>query len=109
MNLIFFYLRIHSIHKFLLVQYNNININNSDIHRYFIAITMINAKMMNTNHIYPMVLIIGSLFAFLPIILNYHYSTQSDDDNIKDLDIQLKQSYNLHMAFVSSIAVMLPF
>ena len=65
--------------------------------------------MMNTNHIYPMVLIIGSLFAFLPIILNYHYSTQSDDDNIKDLDIQLKQSYNLHMAFVSSIAVMLPF
>ena len=50
-----------------------------------------------------------SFINFIPIILQYHYPTESVDDNTEDLDLQLKHSYNVRAAFACSIAVMGPF
>lgn len=60
-------------------------------------------------NILPTILVTLSLLIFLPIILQFHYSLHSNDDNKQDLDIQLKNSNAVKMVFASSIAVIFPF
>ena len=62
-----------------------------------------------TESIIQIIIILLSFEAFVPIILQYHYPTESYDDNKQDLDLQLKHSYSIRMVFASSIAVMGPF
>lgn len=65
--------------------------------------------IITTELIIQIIIIILSFETFIPIILQYHYSTESYDDNKQDLDLQLKHSYSVRMVFASSIAVMAPF